>query len=178
MPAAPGTVARRVGAGLVAAGLLTACGATPDEPGAGELTGVVVSRGDSVVIGGDGVSDTYRRLVVLRRDELLEAYASTWPGKDEPEPHEYANLVVRLPVSELVELGQDHPATAGPAVAEVSEGRFRVAWSDDPRYLCLGNPATVDGIEMVSTAGCVEVTEPPPAAVTVVVHIGGLAIEG
>lgn len=170
--------ARTAGAGLIAVGFLTACGVTPDEPGAGELTGVVVSRGDSLVIGGDGVSDTYRRVVVLGRDELLDAYFGTWPGKDEPEQHQYAGLVVRLPVSRLVELRQGDPAPAGPAVADVSGGRFRVPWSGDPRYVCLGNPATVDGVEMVSTAGCVEVTEPPPAAVTLVVHIGGVALEG
>ena len=163
---------------LAATAVLAGCGPSPDGPGPGELTGVVVSKGDSIVVGDGGTSDTYDRLLVLTADELLEAYRTTWPGRDDPEDHDYQSIGVRIPVAHLVALDeQDAPAPTA-AVAPVGDGRFRIPWDSGPKYVCLGNEIRTDADDelVVDTSGCVMVDDDPPASVTIEAHYGGLAL--
>lgn len=166
------------GLALLAFVALVGCSPSPANPGPGELTGVVVSKGDSIVVGDGGASDTYDRLLVLTADELLEAYRTTWPGRDDPEDHDYQNTGVRIPVADLVALDeQDAPAPTA-AVAPVEDGRFRIPWDSGPRYVCLGNEIRTDADDelVVDTSGCVMVDKAPPASVTIEAHHGGLAV--
>ena len=52
---------------LAAIGVFAGCAPSPDDPGRGELTGVVVPRGDTFVLGGGGPSD---RRYVCMADEI------------------------------------------------------------------------------------------------------------
>lgn len=155
--------------------MLTGCGVSPDDPEPGELTAVVVSRADHPMIDfGSGPSDTYTRVLVLTEEDMLEAFEQTWPGYELPQQFEYAYLGVDVPLAEVHDLEDGGDPVDGPAVANVSEGRVRVPWSGEPRYLCFGN---LNDREEVHTAGCVLVDEDPPAAVTVQISIGGLSLD-
>lgn len=163
---------------LAATAFLTGCSPSPEDPGPGELTGVVVSKGDSIVVGDGGTSDAYDRVLVLTADELLEAYRTTWPGRDDPEDHDYQSIGVRIPVADLVALDeQDGPAPIA-AVAPVEGGRFHVPWEGGSTYVCLGNEIRTDADDelVVDTSGCVVVDEAPPASITIEAHYGGLAV--
>ena len=130
------------------------------------------------MLGGGGPSDAYDRVLVLTSGELLAAYRRTWPGKDDPLDHEYANIAVRIPVADLAQLDdRDEPASA-PAVAPVVDGRFRIPWSSDPRYVCLADEIRTDAEDelVTDTAGCVMVDRAAPAAVTIELSNGGLAL--
>jgi hypothetical protein len=168
----------RVGLILLAAWTVAGCSPSPEDPGAGELTGVVVSKGDSIVLGDGGTSDAYDRVVVLTADQLVEAYRTTWPGRDDPEDHDYQNINVRIPVADLVALDeQDAPAPTA-AVAQVEDGRFRIPWQVGPAYVCLGNEIRTDADNelVVDTSGCVMVDRSPPTSVTIETGYGGLGV--
>lgn len=160
-------------AGMAGLALLCGCGVSPDDPDAGELTAVVTSRGDSFVPFDGGPLDTYARVVVLTEDELLAARARSFPGQETPEPHEFAYLVVRIPVDDLVPLEVGGQPADTQALAVVSDGRLRIPWSGERKFLCLGTEYR----GVVKTMGCAVVDRPAPAAVTLAVHIGGLGIE-
>lgn len=142
--------------------VLTGCAPSPDDPGEGELTGVVVSRNDHPILFGGGTVDSWSRALVLTRDELLAAYDATWPGRDEPKDFEIAAIKVDL----------DTAAVPADGVADVVDGRFRLAWPDADRYVCLGN----EHQGVVTIAGCVLVESEAPAAITIESSIGGFAI--
>ena len=141
---------------------LTGCAPSPDDPGEGELTGVVVSRSDHPVLFGGGTVDAWSRALVLTRDELLAAYDATWPGRDEPEDFEIAAIVVEV----------DDAAAQAEGAADVVDGRFRLPWPEPDGYVCLGN----EHRGVVTTAGCVLVESEAPAAVTIESSIGGLSV--
>ena len=148
---------------MTAAMALAGCGTSPDEPAAGELSGVVVSRNDHPIVFGGGTVDSWSRVLVLTREELLAAFASSWPGREEPVDHDIASVVVAVDVDDLPPDG----------LAEVREGRFHVPWPDTGRYLCLGNE--YQGV--VTTAGCVLVDAAAPAQVTLESSIGGFHLK-
>ena len=56
-----------VGLAVAVTGALQGCAPSPVDPGPGELTGVVVPRGDTFVLGGGGPSD---RRYVCMADEI------------------------------------------------------------------------------------------------------------
>jgi hypothetical protein len=93
---------------------------------------------------------------------LLAAYDATWPGRDEPEDFEIAAIKVEL----------DTAAVPADGVADVVDGRFRLAWPDADRYVCLGN----EHQGVVTTAGCVLVESEATVAITIESSIGGFAI--
>jgi hypothetical protein len=153
---------------------LTGCGASPSDPGRGELTAVVVSRQDQFMFGlGSGVSDVYTRVAVLSEQDLLDWYAATWPGRERPAASDYRNVVVKIPLETLTPVADAGAADDRPAVAEVDAGRVRIPWSGAPRYLCFGTEHDAE----ITTDGCVAVDRQPPAAVTVQLNYGGLALE-
>ncbi|GAA4286298.1 hypothetical protein GCM10022262_06570 [Georgenia daeguensis] len=168
----PGTPARARGrsprvarkALLVAAAtlVLLACSPSPDEPEAGELSAVVVSRSDHPMPFDGGTVDSWSRVIVLTRDELLAAFEATWPGRDAPDDHDIPRVGIELNVDDL-------PAGR---LAEVNEGRFRVPWPEPDRYLCLGDE--YQGV--VTTAGCVLVDAEAPVKVTLEISIGGFRL--
>ena len=157
----------RVGAFLAAAAAATAtlaaCGPSPAEPAAGELSAVVVSRNDQPMLFGGGTVDSWSRVVVLTREQLLTAFETSWPGRETPDDHDLARVVIRMNVEELP------PGR----VAEVSDGHFRVPWQEAGRYLCLGNEYQ----DVVTTAGCVAVYAEAPAKVTLESSIGGFRLK-
>ena len=167
-----------VGLAVAVTGALQGCAPSPVDPGPGELTGVVVPRGDTFVLGGGGPSDAYDRVLVLTSEELLAAYRRTWPGKDDPLDHEYANIGVRIPVADLEQLDDRGEPASAQAVAPVVDGRFRIPWSSDPRYVCLADEIRTDAEDelVTDTAGCVMVDRAAPAAVTIALSTGGLAL--
>lgn len=148
---------------VVATVSLAACGPSADEPAGGELSAVVVSRNDHPVLFGGGTVDSWSRVLVLTRDELLAAFETSWPGRDAPADHDIASTVIKVNVDDLAPDG----------LADVSDGRFRVPWPEAGRYLCLGNE--YQGV--VTTAGCVLVDAEAPAMVTLESSIGGFRLK-
>jgi hypothetical protein len=79
-----------------------------------------------------------------------------------------------VPLAEALQLEDGGDPVDGPAVGDVTEGRVRLPWSGEPRYMCFG---ILNDRDEVDTDGCVLVDEDPPAAVTVQIHIGGLSLD-
>lgn len=159
-------------AALVAAVVVTACGVSPEDADAGQLTGVITSRQDSFSLPGGGPVESYDRVVVVTREKMLTAYERTWPGRRAPRSFEYAYIGLTFSEADLAELTASGEPPAGPAVAPVTGGRLRIAWSGEPRYLCFGTAY----MGKVRTDGCALVDEDPPAEVTFQVSIGGIGI--
>ena len=151
-----------LGAAIALLVSLTGCAPAPDDPGEGEITGVVVSRNDHPILFGGGTVDSWSLALVLTRDELLAAYDSTWPGRDEPEDSEVAAIVVEV----------DEGSAPAEGAAPVVDGRFRLCRPAADRYVCLGNAH--QGV--VTTAGCVLVESAAPSAITIESSIGGFGI--
>lgn len=167
-------LAAGVAAGVAVAALFAGCAVSPEEPGPDELTGLLTTRSDTVSFFGGGATDVYTRVVVLTEEQLLEAYARTWPTSPTPKDYQYGDIGMELEPRDLVRLTAGEAPAATPAVAPVSEGRLRIPWSGDARYLCFG---IVDDRKLIRTDGCVLVDEEPPAAVTFQVSVGGIGIE-
>ena len=110
-----------------------------------------------------GAVDSWSRVIVLTREQLLAAFKATWPGRDTPDDHDLARTNIEVNVDDLSPDGH----------AAVSDGRFRVPWSDAGRYLCLGN----EHQGVVSTAGCVMVDAAAPAKVTLESSVGGFRLK-
>jgi hypothetical protein len=148
---------------MTAAMTAAGCGTSPDEAAAGELSAVVVPRNDHPMLLGEGTVDSWSRVIVLTRDELLAAFESSWPGRDVPAAHDIASVVITVDVDDR----------SPERMAEVREGRFRVPWPVADRYLCLGN----EDHGVVTTAGCVLVDAEAPATVTLESSISGFGLE-
>jgi len=160
---------------VLAVALLAGCGVEPREAGSGELTGVVTTRQDSFSLSfGDPASDTYSRVIVVSPDDLAAAYTRARPDDPPLEEYKYADIGVDFGPDDVVPLEIGGEPATGPSVAVVSEGRWRIPWSGEKRYLCFGNADASGG---VSTDGCVLVDREPPAAVTVEVSIGGVGLQ-
>ena len=137
-------------------------GPSPEDPGQGELTAVFVKVQDQAMIGGEGVATHFSAAVVLTEQEMLDAYAASWPGSEQPKPYQYGFSGFTIAEEDLAPLEAGGRPPPGPALASVVDGRLRIPWSGEPRYLCPGR--VFEGV--VRATGCVFVDRQPPAAIT------------
>ena len=163
--------------GLLLVALLgaTGCATRPATPGADELTGVVTSSNDSGFLPLGGGVSTYgvAAVVLMRPRDFARLYTEAVP-RDPTKVDDPAMAATRgwtMPTSRVVD-GTD--LDAGPVLAPVVEGRFRLHWEGGPTVLCVVDSVSA---EEVVLRGCRRLTRSgPPLGVVIGLGFGAAGV--
>ena len=178
------------------ASLLTGCTARPADPGAGEMTGVVVSGNDACCWpsgGGTTNSPHYEVVALLPPGDFVQIWNEQHPDDDRgpitPDDWRARSSGIQVPVSVFHD---DADPGDEPLFARVVVGRWRVPYDGDPVMVCVGRRGheyrwvyadsgsryqeRVDDQEYLFMR-CGLVDYPAPVGVTVTVHFGLISVE-